>query len=246
MSTTTNNKKALETAEITGHAISAADKYAAAVALRDKTDRETVRELMTAYIGGNVKPLKASALVEHHADTGKASDNYNSAVLMLYVAAVKYADTHETRNAKAADAADKALFTAWKEYLFLFGTMGKDGKGKPVSYAACLDCGSLYKAVLRSTREGLTYKRVDRQDGTPAARMVEGIQADAVVPLATFRKNVERIAAERVLGFDGVVSKVSARLIAAANKEKKDAVLPAAAPVVEVTSTTAPETVPAA
>lgn len=234
----TTTKKALETAEITGHALSAADKYAAAVALRDKTDRETVRELMAAYVGGNQKPLKASALVEHHADTGKASDNYNAAMLMLYVGATKYADAHETRDAKAAAAADKTLFTCWKEYLAMFGEMGKDGKGKPVSYAACLDCGSLYKAVLRSTREGLTYKRVDRQDGTPDARMVEGIQADAIVPLATFRKNVERIAAERILGFDGVVSKTSARLIAAANKEKKDAVLPAAAP--------APETVPAA
>lgn len=234
----TTTKKALETAEITGHALSAADKYAAAVALRDKTDRETVRELMAAYVGGNQKPLKASALVEHHADTGKASDNYNSAMLMLYVGAVKYADAHETRDAKAAAAADKTLFTCWKEYIAMFGELGKDSKGKPVSYAACLDCGSLYKAVLRSTREGLTYKRIDRQDGTPAARMVEGIQADAVVPLATFRKNVERIAAERILGFDGVVSKTSARLIAAANKEKKDAVLPAAAP--------APETVPAA
>ena len=238
MSTTTTMKKSLESAEITGHALSAADKYAAAVALRDSTDRETVRELMTAYVGGNQKPLRASALVEHHADTGKASENYNAAMLMLYVGAVKYADAHETRDAKAAAAADKTLFTCWREYLALFGTMGKDGKGKPVSYAACLDCGSLYKAVLRSTREGLTYKRVDRQDGAPAARMVEGIQADAIVPLATFRKNVERIAAERILGFDGVVSKTSARLIAAANREKKDAVLPAAAP--------APETVPAA
>lgn len=241
-SITSSVKEYREYTESIGHALTAEQKFSAAAALKKSTTTETVRELMAAYMGGNVKPLASKNLKEHHADNGTAEDNYKAAVLVLYAAAVKYADAHETHDAKAAAAADKVIFTAWKEYLSMFGNRGTDAKGKPQTYACNLDPAVIYAAVRRTVKEGLTYARHDKADGTPAARMVQGIAADTVVPMSTFQKNVERIAAERILGFDGVVSKARSREISTANREKRDAVLPSVEPAADTTTAPATET----
>lgn len=240
--TTLTRAEQLEQLAAIGHALTAEQKFSAAAALKKSTTAETVRELMAAYMGGNVKPLASKNLKEHHADNGTAEDNYKAAVLVLYAAAVKYADAHETHDAKAAAAADKVIFTAWKEYLSLFGNRGTDAKGKPQTYACNLDPAVIYAAVRRTVKEGLTYARYDKADGTPAARMVQGIAADTVVPMNTFQRNVERIAAERILGFDGVISKARSREVTAANREKREAVLPATEPAADTATAPATET----
>ena len=209
-------------AEAVGHALTAVEKINAATARLKSTKSDHVRELLTAYINGNQKPLSVKDLKGVHAETGSDSDAYKSAVLALYASAADYADGMSKHDAAAIKEADTPLFKAWKAYLTLFN------EGENKTAPARVDTAAIYAAVTKGAREGVEYVRRVSDKGEVSARLFRGVSAATIVPLSTFTKNVERIAAERVLGFDGVVSRAHAREVSKANSEKREAAIAAA------------------
>lgn len=206
-------------AEAIGHALTAVEKIDAAAARMKSTKSDHVRELLTAYINGNQKPLPVKELKGIHAETGDDSEAYKAAVLALYASAADYADGMSKHDAAAIKEADTPLFKAWKAYLSLFN----EGESKVAPTR--VDTAALYAAATKGAREGVEYVRRVSDKGEVSARMFRGVSATTIVPLSTFTKNVERIAAERVMGFDGVVSRAQAREISKANAEKREAAI---------------------
>lgn len=206
-------------AEAVGHALTAVEKINAATARLKSTKSDHVRELLAAYINGNQKPLSVKELKGVHAETGSDSDAYKSAVLALYASAADYADGMSKHDAAAIKEADTPLFKAWKAYLALFN------EGENKTAPARVDTAAIYAAVTKGAREGVEYVRRVSDKGEVSARLFRGVSATTIVPLSTFTKNVERIAAERVMGFDGVVSRAHAREVSKANSEKREAAI---------------------
>lgn len=202
-----NRIAAITAAENVGSAISAADKLKAAVERIEISNNEYVIELLKAYIGGNRFPLKVSELKGITAENGAAADVYKAAMLKLWANAIDWVD-HDT------EATDTATFTAWQEYLQLFGAPAAKNDRKRIA-----------AVVLKATTEGLAYERHKKDNGETVAQMTRGIKSATTASLAPFTKAIEVFAAERVLNFDGVVSRAKAREIAKANAIKKEETL---------------------
>lgn len=210
-------KELLDAAAFIGTAATAEEKYNAAKAAHAATDSEYVREILAAYMNGNKKPLKVSNLVGVTAENGTAAEHYNAVMLNLWTSAIRYADA----NAATLAAADTELFKAWKEYLSLFPLAAPDSR----------DCERIGGFVRSTVTAILTAEKYTTASGKIAARSVTAIASDSPKAINGFTRSVERLIAERLLNFDGVLSRVAAREVRKANKEKRDAILAAAAPV---------------
>lgn len=216
---TITRKDVLNYVATIGTAATAEDKFAAAKVLHDSTTSEYVRELAAAYMNGNKKPLKVSNLVGVTAENGAAAEHYNALMLKLYVSAIKYADATAANLATA----DKQLFDAWKEYLAIYPN--------EITATECRDCERLAAFVRSTVTAILTAEKYTTASGKVSVRSLSAIATDSPKAIAGFARSVERFAIERMLGFDGVLARVTAREIRKANKEKRDAILAAAAPV---------------
>lgn len=202
-----NRNAAITAAENVGTAISAADKITAAVARIEISNNEFTTELLKAYVSGNRKPLKVSGLKGVTAENGNNADLYKAAVLKLWVNAIDWIDNNNAET-------DGAMFTAWQEYLQLFAAP-----------AAANDRLRIAAAAQKAITEGIAYEKHKKDNGEYTARLARGIKSQSVASLAPFTLAIENFAAERVMNFDGVVSRAKAREIAKANKLKKEETL---------------------
>lgn len=209
-------KQEITRAENIGHALTAEEKIKAANGRIQSAQSEFVRELLGVYITGNQKKLPVKALKGIHAATGENSDLYKATVLKLYASAADYADCITNKDPAGTKAADKPLFDAWKEYLALFN------EGETKVAPARMDTATLYAAITKSGKEAVAYTRYIKKNGEAVARKESGVSATMIAPLDAFTRNIERIAAERVMGFDEVVARAKSREIAKANKAKRE------------------------
>lgn len=157
---------------------------------------------------------KAMTAAKISADT---ANKYSFAAVTLYTAAARYAEASRGGTKEAVTATANALFKQWKAYLALLAD-------KPVN-ACGADENALFRAVTVTKKEGTKYAARERDDGTVVYDMTKGTAFDAIASKAAFFKAIERLAVERILGIDGVVSIATAkdaRKASAAAREREE------------------------
>lgn len=216
------------TAAAVGSALSGADKYAAAEKRRNQTTNPRVKCLLAAYMGGNSKPMKAAALTDTHAETGIDGEHYAALANCVFLNAVQF--NNAPAAVKSADRSDEgtALFTALKEYFAFFNNDFTADNGEKATVKVTFTRDDLFTVsamVSGVITEKLTCQGYTRNDGTTAARTVTAIKSNSNKDLPPFLKELERLTAERLMDFDGVVSVNRSRDIRKANKATADAAI---------------------
>lgn len=205
-------KTNLSAAEAIGSALSGADKlHAVAVKLEDKATSAALRFLLDSYRHKNRKGMNEKALKA----AGLSADDASRLMLSastLYKAAVTAADTQ--RKEDAAKRANNNLFTEWKFFLSLLA-------GETVK-AAASDREELVEAVKREQTEGETYKPTLNAEGEVIATLETGVKHTTAASFGVFIKKAQRLAVERIMGFDGIASVNTSKTITAANAAKKE------------------------
>lgn len=216
MTTTKNSATCKEIQTMTaaiGSALSAADKLAAVTTAKE-TASPAFRLVLADYIHANrnaigEKALKAAGLSDDEAVAVMFSAN------CLYRAAINAANVqHKADEAKKAN---NALFTEWKGFLSLLA-------GETVK-AASSDREALVNAATRKAKEAITYRTRTNQAGELVAAIDTGVTHSAAVSFTAFLKEAERLAVERILGFDGIVSLNDSKAMQATNATLKEASL---------------------
>ena len=216
---TTDTKTAaaeeLKNLETIGTGERAAARLKIAAAAR-KTANPIFRLVLDNYCKANRAYCtdKAMSAAKIHADT---ANEYTFTAATLYTAAARYAEASRGGTKEAVTATANALFKQWKAYLALLAE-------KPVN-ACGADENALFRSVTVTKKEGMKYAARERDDGTIAYDMTKGAAFDAIASKAAFFKAVERLAVERILGMDGVVSietAKAARKASAAAREREE------------------------
>lgn len=235
MSNTTNNaaataevnarKATLESAAAIGNAASVKDKHAAIVAARDNTENPVFKLVLSAAAAAHRAAvsdaaMKAAGLQE------EVRTEYLFRVACLYTAALKYADACHGGTKKYVDGTRNSLFTEWKSYLALLS-------GETVK-AAGADEVLLVKAATRTVKCATSYAAYQKNDGTTGARIASGAASTAAASPVSFQKELERIAVDRLLGFDGIMSYNAAKATSAKNAELRAAAVKLAEDGVEL------------
>lgn len=208
-----------------------AKETAAAVSAIGSGSRAAVRLKTAAAAKRNASPLfrfildnycKGNAVCSSEKSLATAKIPAETAVeflfrsASLYAAAAHYAEASKGGTAEAVKATRNTMFTEWKAYLAALS-------GETVK-ACGADENSLFRAVVAVKKEGTAFTAVEREDGTASYRMSKGVAFDTIVSKTAFFKAVERLAVERILGIDGVVSidaAKAARVSTAAAKSKE-------------------------
>lgn len=217
----TKKEITLATANI-GASLDAAAKLAA-VSTAKEVASPAFRCVLNDYIHAmkttaNAKCVKAAGATDEEATA------FDFAAACLYRAAVKAADgAHREADAKKLN---NALFTEWKGFLsLLFGDTVK---------AAASDREVLVSAAMKRTKEAVSYKARTNNAGELVASIDTGVTHSSAASFSAFFKEAERLAVERILGFDGIVSVNAAKGIRDNNASLKEAALTLATDGVEL------------
>ena len=235
MDNTTNNaaataeanirKATLESAATIGNAASVKDKHAAIVAARDNAENPVFKLVLSAAATAHRAAVSDSAMKSAGIKEEVRAD-YLFRVACLYTAALKYADACHGGTKKYVDGTRNSLFTEWKAYLALLS-------GETVK-AAGADEVLLVKAATRTVKGATAYITYQKNDGTTGARIATGAASTAASSPVSFQKELERIAVDRLLGFDGIMSYNAAKATSANNAELRAAAVKVAEEGVEL------------
>lgn len=216
---TTTNKTNETRKEITiatanmGTSLDAAAKLAAVT-----TAKEAASPAFRCVLDDYIHAMKTTANAKRIKTVGATDEEataFDFAAACLYRAAVKAADG--ARREADAKKLNNALFTEWKGFLVLLA-------GDTVK-AAASDREFLVNAAIKRTKEAVTYKARTNNAGEIVASIDMGVTHSAAASISAFLKEAERLAVERILGFDGIVSVNSAKAIRDNNAGLKEAAL---------------------
>ena len=221
MTTTTNTtektvtrKDIIKEAAAMGTTCNASQKLEAVKAAKAETDNAILKCLLDDYAHAmrtttNAKRLKAAGM----SDTD-ASDYDFKATFFYKIAAAAAAGSRKEEGLKKLN---NALFSEWKAYLALIA-------GEKVS-AAASDREYLLNAAMRKGKEAVSYKAGLNKDGEMTASIDIGVSYTGVTTFNAFIREAERLAVERIMGFDGVVSVNDNTKIRENNAALKEAVI---------------------
>lgn len=209
-----DRKATLDVAAAIGTASSIKDKYNAICSARDAATNPVYKLVLSSAAAAHRGAVSEAAMKAANIPEEVRKD-YLFRVANLYVAALRYADTCHGGTKTAVDKSRNVLFTEWKSYLSLLS-------GAAVK-AAGADEVLLVKAATRTIKGAMSYAAYQKNDGTTGARIATGAAATAAASPSYFQKELERIAVDRLCGFDGIMSYNDSKSTAANNSALRDA-----------------------